>query len=85
VLVELLGGENKNIEFVWNSNTDNSNSWRSYMLYFRKQAGVENYPLDIDVIGGSQLLADTRFALTKTGTYSYNTTLTRDFFSRFSW
>jgi len=86
VLVEVLAGSNKNIEFSWVSKTDGGSLLTSYGLYVRKQAGIDADKISINIKGnGVAFEADPRFTLTKSGTYLYNTTLARDIFSRFSW
>jgi len=86
VLVEVLGGDSKSVEFSWTSNIAGSSPLASYGLYFRKQAGTDADPIGISINDhGVEFNADPRFALTKGGTYLYNTTLVRDLFSRFSW
>jgi hypothetical protein len=85
VLVELLPGNTKNIEFSWTSGAGGISSYTDYGLYFRKQAGTDADPININIIGaGLQLNPDPRLALTRDGTYRYNTTLARDLFLRLS-
>lgn len=85
VLVEVLGGSNKTVRFDWKSGEVGRNI-SSYGMYFRKQAGVGSDPLKVSFRGISgQVSSNPQFGLTDDGVYSYNTTLTRDFFSRFSW
>lgn len=86
VLVEILGGQKKKIEFYWENDLQNPTQLSSYGLYIRKQAGASDDPIRISVNpGGSALNSTPKFSLTPGGAYVYNTTLTRDFFSRFSW
>lgn len=85
VLVEVLGGSSKTVRFDWKSAEVGKNT-DSYGMYFRKQAGVGDDPLKVSFRGVSgQISSNPLFSLTKDGVYSYNTTLSRDFFSRFSW
>ncbi|MCX6703937.1 MAG: DUF4012 domain-containing protein, partial [Candidatus Woesebacteria bacterium] len=86
VLVELLAGDTKKIEFSWISGFGGSPPFMNYGLYIRKQAGTEGDPININIEeGGTKLNPDPRFALTEVGAYRYNTTLARDLFLRFSW
>jgi len=86
VLVELLGGESKSIEFAWATKLNVSYPLVSYGLYIRKQAGTGDDPVNLEVSNsGIPVQADPRFSLTRAGTYVYNTTLARDLFLRFSW
>ncbi|HUC95319.1 MAG TPA: hypothetical protein VMR19_04975, partial [Candidatus Saccharimonadales bacterium] len=86
VLVEVLGGDSKSVEFSWTSNVAVSSPLASYGLYFRKQAGTDADQIEVSINDHDvELKADPRFALTKVGTYLYNTTLARDLFSRFYW
>lgn len=85
VLVEVLGGTDKTVQFSWKSNFQPENI-NSYGLYIRKQAGVGEDPLNVSFKGlGGRPTSIPTFSLTKDGTYSYNTTLGRDFFSRLNW
>ena len=85
VLVEVLGGSSKTVRFDWKSAEVGKNI-DSYGMYFRKQAGVGDDPLKVSFRGVSgQISSNPPFSLTKDGVYSYNTTLSRDLFSRFSW
>ena len=85
VLVELLAGNIKNIEFSWVSGTGDLSPYVNYGLYIRKQAGTDTDPININISGmGMQLNPDPRLTLTGRGSYSYNTSLTRDLFLRLS-
>ena len=86
VLVEVLGGGSKKVQFSWSTSVITGSPLTGYGLYFRKQAGVEADPASISIKGnGVQLNPDPRFSLTRDGTYVYNTTLAQDLFSLFSW
>jgi hypothetical protein len=86
VLVEILGGDSKQIVFSWSTGVNTSSPLAGYGLYLRKQAGTEADPIAINVKGnGVQIKPDPRFTLTRDGTYVYNTTLAQDLFSLFSW
>jgi hypothetical protein len=86
VLIELLAGGSKSIVFLWDSGAGGSSTLTNYGLYIRKQAGIDINPIDINIGGnGINFDPDARFALTKDGSYSYNTTLARDMFLHFSW
>lgn len=83
VITEILGSETKKIIFSWSNKGDKS--FDEYDLYFRKQAGVENYPVSIIVSSKNNLLtSNPTFALTDKGNYLYNTTLVRDLFAKLS-
>jgi len=83
VIFEVLGGETKNLIFSWTTKTQGS--LNLYELYFRKQAGVDGYPLSVKITTPISILGSLpNFTLTDDGTYVYNTTLTRDLFARFS-
>ncbi len=85
VLVELLAGSTKNIEFSWTSGPGETLSFANYGLYIRKQAGTDADPINININGMSpRPNSDPRLILTREGTYSYNTTLARDLFLRLS-
>ena len=64
VLIETVGGQSHAIDLIWRSSLPPGDS--AYQLYFRKQAGVEDYPL----------------TLTINGAPVYNTTLSRDIWTR---
>jgi len=86
VPIEILGGGNKSLEFTWSTTVDKKSSIQSYGLYVRKQAGTENDPISLNVVGNQvQIVPDPRFSLTRSGVYAYNTTLARDLFSLFTW
>ncbi len=86
VLVEVLGGNTKTIEFSWKTPIEEESKYNNYGLYIRKQAGTENGPISVTVGGnGLEVEPDPRFNLTDSGFYSYNTTLARDLFLRLSW
>lgn len=81
VITEVLAGESKKITFSWKSNADKT--FDQYNLYFRKQAGVENFPVSIKVDVKSGILSSNPvFTLTEAGSYLYNTTLVRDLFAK---
>lgn len=83
VLIEVLGGETKKITFKWSGKINAPVS--EYNLFFRKQAGVDNYPINLSVDTPTNLLgSNPTFTLTNQGKYVYNTTLVRDLFSRLS-
>jgi hypothetical protein len=83
VIFEVLGGETKKLVFSWSGKT--VSSIEDYNLYFRRQAGVEDYPLNVRLTTNSNVFGmNPAFALTDQGDYTYNTTLTRDLFARFS-
>jgi hypothetical protein len=86
VLVDVLGGSSKKVEFSWSSRFNTATPASSYGLYFRKQAGTDNDPISVIISGNGVLLkSDPRFALTREGDYVYNTTLAQDLYSLFSW
>ncbi len=86
VLVDVLGGQSEKLEFSWRTLVSGEDDIDSYGFYVRKQAGVGDDPLAISIdSNGVQLKSSPKFALTKGGVYTYNTTLGRDFFSHASW
>jgi hypothetical protein len=86
VLIELLAGNTKNIEFSWTSEMGRTLPLANYGLYIRKQAGTDADPINVNINGaGLQLNPDPRLTLTGQGSYSYNTTLARDLFLRLSY
>lgn len=86
VWVEILPSQKKEIKFSWISKLPNDSQLGSYGLYFRKQAGTSEDPLNVSVKGGGlKNIGSTPFVLTKGGDYQYNTTLARDLVARFSW
>ena len=86
-LVEVLPGTTKKIVFSWDSDFPLSLSQSgSLRLYLRKQAGISGTPLSVSFnFPGTNIKPPAGFTLTSLGTYVYNTTLTRDLFSRISW
>lgn len=86
VLVEILAGNTKNIEFLWSSKLKNDPIYTNYGLYVRKQAGTEEDPITVNIDNNEPVtIVDPRLSLTREGTYGYNTTLARDLFLRLSW
>jgi hypothetical protein len=86
VLVEVLGGQSKNIEFDWRTVIPEGVDMLSYSLNIRKQAGVEDDPILININGnGSRFITSPEFTLTRDGIYTYNTTLAKDFSAKLSW
>jgi hypothetical protein len=84
VLVEVLPGQKKEISFEWASNFEDKQP-SSYGMYLRKQAGIDGYPIELNIDTQKQSpSADSRFTLTKDGIYTYNTTLSKDLFATFS-
>jgi hypothetical protein len=83
ILIEILGGDSKTLQLTWQ--TPISSEHDSYGLYVRKQAGTGADPLQVTVKGVGINLKHPRFALTKEGSYVYNTTLDRDLFTRITW
>lgn len=67
VLVEILGGQSKKVEFSWGSDIQNPADINTYGLYLRKQAGIDSGP----------------FTLTINGRSVYNRPLVSDYFDRF--
>ena len=86
VFVSLNPGETKIVEFIWTTEIPNDAKISNYGLYIRKQAGVANDPITLEVATVSKnLKTQPEFTLTKEGIYTYNTTLSRDLFARMSW
>jgi hypothetical protein len=83
-IVEVLGGETKQLLFYWS--TDLNKSIDEYDLFIRKQAGVDGYPLSVSINSPIKLMGTSpTFVLTNQGNYVYNTTLARDLLIRFSY
>jgi hypothetical protein len=82
VWVQVLNGDTKSFVFSW-KNVIPTDSYSSYGMYVRKQAGIDDDPINIVVktagISGSM---DSRFNLTEPGSYSYNTLLVQDLFAK---
>lgn len=88
VLVEVLPGEEKEIVFSWEEQTQLDFSQNGeYRLYWRKQAGTDSDPISINysLPQGVAPTFSPSFSLTQEGGYGYNTYLTRDLFSRIIW
>lgn len=78
VYVEIYPGQTKKLVFSWISDLKSPVSGAGeYRLYVRKQAGVSEFPIQINVKNTASLT-------NPTGTV-YNTELARDFFSRITW
>lgn len=81
VIVEILAGETRQISFIWSGKADTS--FDKYNLYYRRQAGVDEYPIELNILPGSKIqTSNPVFSLTKTGSYLYNTSLARDLYVR---
>lgn len=74
--IEILPGDSKTVNFGWVSNIS-SNKISSYGLFVRKQAGTGSDPLSVQIDSSGA-------TLTKEGTSTYNTDLSKDFFARVS-
>ena len=82
--VEILPHESKTINLRWSTNVSDSKV-DSYGLFVRKQAGTENDPINIRLSSNIPIIfSNPVFSLTKQGIYTYNTDLSKDFFSRVS-
>lgn len=84
VLVEVLAGEKKQLIINWI--TESFRSTGQYNLLFRKQSGVDSYPITMRIKTpfGRILASSPTFSLTEEGHYIYNSTLVRDINVRFS-
>lgn len=83
IITEVLAGETKELTFNWMVGFDKPVS--QYNLFFRKQAGVDEYPVNITVNTPIRVLnSSPAFSLTKQGNYVYNATLARDLLVRLS-
>jgi len=67
-LVEILAGQSENLTFSWKSNITTA-PISGYLLYVRKQAGLDSLPVSLSV---------TTPSLTNGAPYLYNAILTRD-------
>jgi hypothetical protein len=82
-IFEVLGGETKILKYDWTTKLEKPVDF--YELYFRKQAGVEGYPVSVKIDTPLRILVFSPvFSLTNDGDYVYNTTLTRDLFAKLS-
>lgn len=75
VYVEVLGGQTKTVEYVWQTTFQGGSSPQSYGLYIRKQAGASDDPWHI-------VISSTNPALTGRSVYTYNTVLAQDYLLR---
>lgn len=83
VILETQPGETKKIEFSWVSIVEKQP--KAYNLYIRKQAGVDEMPVSINIHTPLEVIGTSPgFTLTEGGDYLYNTTLTRDLSARLS-
>jgi hypothetical protein len=73
-LVEILAGQSAKLTFTWKSNITTT-PISGYLLYIRKQAGLDTLPVSLSVSTPS---------LTNRSPYLYNAILTRDLLTRFS-
>jgi len=89
VLIEVLPNETKEAVFSWEEvNKLAFNKSGEYRLYWRKQAGTEGDLISIALNfprNASPAATVPAFTLTEDGTLIYNTSLTRDLFSRIIW
>jgi hypothetical protein len=88
VLVEILPKETKAIVFNWESGSElNFSREGEYALYWRKQAGVIDRLINIEVdIPEKMKVKDGQlFSLTEDGLYGYNTKLLEDFTTSILW
>ena len=82
VWVQVLNGDTRSFIFDW-KNIISPGSYSSYGLYVRKQAGIDSDPLSVLVnTEGLSASTDSRFTLTRSGGYSYNTNLIQDLFAK---
>ncbi len=87
-LVEVLGEQSKKIVINWtNKVLLDFNNPGEYRLYVRKQAGTSNEDkFDMELsLPIWDISSAPKLTLTKDGNFSYNTNLSRDFYSRISW
>jgi hypothetical protein len=88
VFVEIKPDQTLALVFAWEgASPHNFNQKEEYELYWRKQSGVGQYPVEIVVFlpEGANVLTDPVFSLTDRGVFRYNTSLDRDFSSRIFW
>lgn len=82
--IEILPGTNKTINFSWESKIGDK-KYDKYGLFVRKQAGTNNDDLSVSLNSKIPVgLTQPQATLTKQGTYTYNTNLSKDFFTRVS-
>lgn len=82
--IEIGPQQTKTINVVWE--TKISENINSYGMFFRKQGGTLEDPLIIKLRTPGQIkMSNPVFSLTKEGSSTYNTTLSKDFFARINW
>lgn len=88
VFVKVPPGSAKALVFSWERGTNiNLSKSGSYHVFWRKQAGINPYPIEIKIGFPETLsiLTDNHLALTKDSELLYNTELTRDTSIRVFW
>jgi hypothetical protein len=88
VFLEIDSQETKKIRFVWtNNNTFDFTRHGEYRFYWRKQAGLSEYPMNLKMFVPENLDFESipHSSLTKESEVIYNTQLSSDFFSKIYW
>src|SRR3989344_930332 len=88
IFEEILAKKTKALLFSWESATKLSyKEGGEYKLLVRKQAGMEGYPLEVEIMFPENLTFTSTppLALTNGSNFVYNTELSRDFVSRIFW
>ena len=86
VITEVLGGQSQKIQFSWDNLANlQDTKEKTYGLFIRKQAGVENDAWTITAVSPKMVARpNLPFVLTQGGAYTYNTVLNRDFVTIFN-
>ena len=88
VYVEVESGTEKKIVFSWSNKSNlGFDKQGEYRLFWRKQAGTVSDPISVNINTpkGYLFTISPAPSLTQQGLVSYNTTLSRDFFSSIIW
>ena len=86
--LELLPQETKALKFSWEGSTSLIfDKEGEYKIFWRKQAGNDETPVELNLKVSSKLRVGdkTNLSLTRESLYGYNTVLIKDFFSSLHW
>ncbi len=80
VWIEILPANSKKLVMSWTTDLPQNNIY-NYGLYIRKQAGTDADPLNLNLKTNRAVVdSNPTLSLTSAGTYTYNTTLGKDFY-----
>lgn len=88
VYFEVKPQQTLEIVFNWDSPSDHDfGKQGEYTIFWRKQAGVDGYPVEVSLFTPKNLNinSEQNFTLTETGEFRYNTSLDRDIKARVFW